>query len=95
MTVVEGLNQPLALETAVPGETHLVADRTGEIYNYTESSDGIEVIADLSDLLTEITGQAGVQDIALHPDFEDTNRLYAMYSSPSPDQTPDGFSHIH
>ncbi|GAA0474619.1 PQQ-dependent sugar dehydrogenase [Halococcus dombrowskii] len=94
-TVTEGtLTAPLDFGVP-PGESgrYFIADRIGQVYVHESGSLNEEPFIDVSDKLTEITGEMGLLGMAFHPNFADNRKFYLRYSAPSREGTPDEFSH--
>lgn len=79
-TVTAGLMRPWAAEWLPDGKTLLVTEREGRlrvVENGKLRMDGVEGLPD--DLLA--SGQGGLLDIAIHPDFNQTRWVYLTYSA--------------
>jgi len=90
--VVEGLQQPLALENPIDGYMY-VADKFGQLYLYLDGELLSEPILDISDRLIIDHGEQGLLGLEFHPDFENNRKFYLRYSSPPREGTPEGYSH--
>ncbi|WP_049996994.1 PQQ-dependent sugar dehydrogenase [Halococcus sediminicola] len=94
-TLTEGtLTAPLDFGVP-PGENgrYFVVDRLGQVYVHESGSLNEEPFIDVSDELTEITGEMGLLGMAFHPDYQENGRFYLRYSAPSREGTPEEFSH--
>ncbi|MGI9387257.1 MAG: PQQ-dependent sugar dehydrogenase, partial [Methyloligellaceae bacterium] len=100
-TLVQGLNQPLALEF-VPQNPSLiyVATKGGDISVYDTGTGAL--VTNLVDLSAEVNSEIdrGLLDIAIHPDFVNNPYIYAFYvvdppgtigGDPDTAEGPDGF----
>ena len=94
-TIVDGgMTAPLDLEVpANRDDRYYITDRVGQVYVY--DGDGVrdEPFIDVSDQLTEITGEMGLLGMALHPNYQENRKFYLRYSAPSREDTPDDFDH--
>ncbi|WP_370525587.1 PQQ-dependent sugar dehydrogenase [Halococcus qingdaonensis] len=94
-TVTEGtLTAPLDFGVP-PGESgrYFIVDRIGQVYAHESGSLNEEPFIDVSDKLTEITGEMGLLGMAFHPNYGENGKFYLRYSAPSREGTPDEFSH--
>jgi glucose/arabinose dehydrogenase len=93
-TVAEGFTSPLDLAVLRAG-TYLVADQNGTVWRVREDGGTKEVVLDVRERMVSVSGydERGLLGIALHPDFEQTGRLFIRYSAPVREGTPDSFSH--
>ena len=93
-TLVDG-GPTAPLDFAVPpgGSRKFVVDRFGQVYVYESGSLNEEPFIDVSDQLTEITGEMGLLGMAFHPDYQQNRKFYLRYSAPPREDTPDDFDH--
>ena len=79
-TVVSDLDVPWGL-AFLPGGDLLITERAGKLYRYSGGrlSAPIEGLPPLM-----ATGQGGLMDICLHPDYEKNGWIYFSYSAPDP-----------
>ncbi|MGR7920917.1 PQQ-dependent sugar dehydrogenase [Zobellella denitrificans] len=77
-TLAGGLHHPWGL-AELPGGDLLVSERRGRLLRLTPDG-GRHQVSGLPDIA--VTGQGGLLDLALHPDFVDNRRLYFSYSQP-------------
>ncbi len=79
-TVVSGLDVPWGL-AFLPGGDLLITERAGKLYRYSggQLSAPIEGLPPLM-----ATGQGGLMDICLHPDYDRNGWIYFSYSAPDP-----------
>lgn len=77
-TVVSGLDVPWGL-ACLPGGDLLITERAGKLYHYSggKLSPPVEGLPPLM-----ATGQGGLLDICLHPDYEKNGWIYFSYSAP-------------
>jgi aldose sugar dehydrogenase len=77
-TVVSGLDVPWGL-VFLPGGDLLITERAGKLYRFS----GGKLSAPLEGLPPLMaTGQGGLLDICLHPDYEKNGWIYFSYSAP-------------
>jgi len=90
--VAQGFDAPLALVDVPGADFRYVADQSGSISVL--GSDGVRdgPLLELGDAV-EFGGEKGLLGVALHPNFEETRRLFVRYSAPSRDGTPANYSH--
>ncbi len=95
--VADGLNAPLAMETAPDGR-RFVVDQTGQIYELTDDGLADEPFLDVSDRLVDLGlvqlrgyDERGLLGLAFHPEFEQNGRFFIRYSAPLRDEViPEG-----
>jgi glucose/arabinose dehydrogenase len=89
-TVAEGFTSPIAFADP-PGDHQYVVDQTGTI----DVLDADATLLDVTDRMVEVGGydERGLLGIAFHPEYPDTPRVYARYSSPRREGTPESYSH--
>ena len=66
--------------TWLPDGQVLVTDRSGELYLFNEDFESPRTLDGLPEIWA--SGQGGLMDINLHPDYEDNGWIYITYSSP-------------
>ena len=93
-TLVDG-GSTAPLDFAVPpgGSRKFIVDRFGQVYVYESGGLREEPFIDVSDQLTEITGEMGLLGIAFHPNYQQNQKFYLRYSAPPREDTPDDFDH--
>lgn len=74
--VVSGLDHPWSMAFLPSGDI-LVTERPGRLLRV--SSDGVHQIAGVPDVVA--SGQGGLLDVVLHPEYEQTGWIYLTYSS--------------
>ncbi len=91
-TIVSDLQAPTDVAFLPNDDRIYVATKPGRIHVI--GSDGTSPIP-LLDIRNQVKGgyEMGLLGIALHPSFEETNRLYVRYSSPPRDGTPEDYNH--
>jgi glucose/arabinose dehydrogenase len=92
--VAEGFASPV--DVAIPESgRYLVVDQTGQIRLVDDGGLTAEPYLDVTDRMVDVSGysEQGLLGLALHPDFEDTGKLYVRYSAPPDDSTPSNYSH--
>jgi len=77
--VAEGLPQLWALEF-LPDGRMLVTAKEGALHVVTDQGEAGPAIEGVPEV--EASGQAGLLDVALAPDFDDSNRIYFSYAEP-------------
>ena len=91
-TIATGLNMPIDIAFLPDVDLRYIATQPGEVFIH--DSDGLRdaLLLDLSDRI--VTGyEMGLLGIELHPEFPDNRRLFARYSAPIRDGTPDDYNH--
>ena len=78
-TVVSGLDVPWGLEFLPNGDL-LISERKGELLRFTTSG-VLNTIKGLPAI--KASGQGGLLDLELHPDYENSGWLYFAFSSPN------------
>ncbi|WP_230534111.1 PQQ-dependent sugar dehydrogenase [Microvirga roseola] len=78
-TVAGGLVHPWSLEF-LPDGRMLVAERPGRLRIVSEDGNLSEPLGGLPEMFTQ--GQGGLQDLALAPDFEQSQRVYFTFAEP-------------
>ena len=94
-TITEGTTTaPLGFEVP-PSEKgrYFIVDRVGQVYIYDSGSLNGEPFIDVSDRLTEITGEMGLLGMAFHPNYGENGKFYLRYSAPLRDGMPEDFDH--
>ena len=78
-TVISGLKVPWGM-AFLPGGDILVSERSGTLHVFSDGklSDPIEGLPDIM-----ATGQGGLLDVCLHPDYEKNGWVYFSYSKPA------------
>lgn len=76
---VDGLDHPWALAFLPDGDV-LISERPGRMRLYSEGE--LKTVTGLPDIYA--SGQGGLLDIALHPDFEQNRWVYFTYSAAGP-----------
>lgn len=76
-TVVEGLDHPWSM-VFLPGGDQLVTERAGRLRLIQKGTLVTEPVAGVPELV--VSGQGGLLDILLHPDFADNRMLVLSYS---------------
>jgi plastocyanin len=94
-TITEGTTTaPLGFEVP-PNESgrYFIVDRVGQVYVHESGSLREEPFIDVSEKLTEITGEMGLLGMAIHPNYGENGKFYLRYSAPSREGTPENFDH--
>ncbi|SHL48260.1 Glucose/arabinose dehydrogenase, beta-propeller fold [Roseibium suaedae] len=81
VTVASGLASPWGL-AFLPGGGYLVTERDG-VLKFVAGDGSSSVVSGAPKVAA--SGQGGLLDIALAPDFQDTHEIYMTFSEPSPD----------
>lgn len=76
-TVAEGLEHPWSL-AFLPDGSQLVTERAGRLRRIQNGDLQEEAIEGLPELV--VSGQGGLLDVVLHPDFEDNQTLFLSYA---------------
>lgn len=93
-TIADGdLTAPLDFAVPPGGTRKFIVDRFGQVYVLDEDGLREEPFIDVSDQLTEITGEMGLLGMTFHPEFRQNRRFYLRYSAPSREGTPENFDH--
>jgi glucose/arabinose dehydrogenase len=82
VTVVDGLKHPWSL-TFLPNGDMLIAERQGRLRIVRNGVIDPEPIPGIPPVW--YTGNAGLLDVAVHPDYESNGLIYFTYAKPSPD----------
>jgi glucose/arabinose dehydrogenase len=93
-TIADGdLTAPLDFGVPPGGSRKFIVDRFGQVYIH--NADGLrdEPFIDVSDKLTEVTGEMGLLGMTFHPNFQQNRKFYLRYSAPPREGTPDDFDH--
>jgi glucose/arabinose dehydrogenase len=90
--VVEGLEAPLAFETAPGSDAFYVAEQTGRV-RVVEDGTVTGTFLDVRDRMTAPQGERGLLGIAFHPAYAENGTVYVRYSAPRRSGTPSEFSH--
>jgi len=83
-TVVEGLNHPWGI-AQLPDERLVITERSGQLRVLNSDgtlSDPVEGVPEVFD-----TGQGGLLDVALDPDFQNNHMIYLSFAEPGEDST--------
>ncbi|MEM6458380.1 MAG: PQQ-dependent sugar dehydrogenase [Planctomycetota bacterium] len=78
-TVADGLMRPWGVAWLPDGQTMLVTERDGALRVVTEGNTRPEPVANVPAVFA--SGQGGLMDVALHPDFADNRLVYLTYSA--------------
>lgn len=78
--VIDGLEIPWSFEFFPNGDM-LIAERNGTLSHYSKSA-GKTTITGLPAI--RVSGQGGLLDLKLHPNYEDNGWIYISYSYPAP-----------
>ena len=79
-TVFDGANIPWGIEVTGDG-TIFATDKLGKLYRIDKS----KITEIFNTPIVNSSGQGGLMDIALHPNFENNNIIYLSYSLPKDD----------
>jgi glucose/arabinose dehydrogenase len=93
-TIANGdLTAPLDFAVPSGSSRKFIADRFGQVYVH--DADGLreEPFIDVSEKLTEITGEMGLLGMTFHPKFQQNRKFYLRYSAPPREGTPENYSH--
>src|SRR6056297_49269 len=84
-TVIEGLSHPWSV-VWLPGSDDilLITERTGQLRKVVNGELLSETINGLPEMF--ISGQGGLLDISLHPDFEENRLVYITYATGDEDE---------
>jgi len=85
-TYVEGLVQPWSM-TWLPGGDMLVTERPGRLRIVRDGRLLPNAVAGTPNVFYGASGQAGLFDVTLHPDFENNRLLYLAFSKDAGDHT--------
>ena len=69
----------------LPGGKMLVTDRSGELYLVDEKTNQSEKVSGVP--AVRASGQGGLMDVILHPNFAKNNTIYLSYSKPKEDDS--------
>jgi glucose/arabinose dehydrogenase len=91
-TLVDGLNAPVDIAFVPQTDRRYIAEQPGILHSRDEDGLRDEPVLDLRDGVVA-GGERGLLGLALHPEFEDTRRLFVRYSAPRRGGTPENYSH--
>ena len=84
VSLAENLNHPWGIEF-LPDNRLLVTERAGSLKILDTAKQLSEPVKGVPEVFA--TGQGGLFDVALDPDFSDNNLIYLSYAEPGPDST--------
>jgi glucose/arabinose dehydrogenase len=94
--VVEGLAAPVAIVFHPEADVRYVADQQGVVHLHDGDGLGDGPLLDLRERIVDLRSQydeRGLLGLALHPEFPEDPRLFARYSAPVREGTPDDYDH--
>lgn len=90
--IATGFRAPV--DVVVPrDEEYFVADQFGQLSYFDAPNTDPAAVTDLSDRMTEPSGERGLLGIALHPEYDGSGRMYVRYSAPLRERMPSNYSH--
>jgi len=90
--VASGFRAPIDV-VAPHAEAYFVADQSGAVSYFDAPNAEPVAVTDLTDRMTEPSGESGLLGIALHPEYDGSGRMYVRYSAPLRDRMPSNYSH--